>query len=732
MPAEAADTLEFFSACPRQVPDLLAGELRALGLTVTREHPAGVSFSGTIRDGYLACLAVRTASRVLLTLGTVPLDSPEAMYAAIRELPWEDHLASEGTLAIDVVGQGPAWLRHTQFAAQKAKDAIVDRIRERSGTRPSVDLGNPDLRLNLSFMRDRASVAIDLSGEPLHRRGYRQSGVEAPLKENLAAALLLRCGWPAIAAAGGAFVDPMCGSGTLVNEAALMAADVAPGLLRRRFGFERWRQHRPDVWEDLRAQALARQRPEAVGPGRFHGYDRDQGAIRAALANSGRCGVGDHIAFERRDLAQLPKAAESHGLVLVNPPYGARLEEVSTLEPLYALLGAKLMECFPGWEAGVFTGHPPLGRALRLRAYRAHTFFNGPIECRLLRFELLPDAVEPDPETARRARLEVARARPGAAMFANRLRKNCSRLEAWAKREDVACFRVYDADMPEYAFAIDLYGNDERWAYVQEYAAPATVAQDAARSRRDEVLAVLPEVLRLPEERVVLRVRRRQRGGEQYEKVGEEQQFHIVREGIYRFLVNFTDYLDTGLFLDHRLTRRRVGELAADRSFLNLFAYTGTATVYAAGGGATSSMTVDMSRTYLDWAKRNLALNGLAAPQHGFVQADCLAWLDEQGTAPGRRYGLIFVDPPTLSRSKRMDREFDVQRDHARLLQMAGRLLEPGGVMVFSNNFQKFKLDAAVREAFEVEDLSRATLPEDFVRNPRIHVCFSLKPRSPG
>ena len=732
MAAEPGATCEFFAACPRHVPDLLAGELRALGLNVTREHPAGVSFTGMLRDGYLACLASRTASRVLLTLGVVPLDTPEAMYEAIRALPWEEHLAPDGTLAIDVVGQGPDWLRHTQFAAQKSKDAIVDRLRERSGARPSVDLVDPDLRLNLSLMRRHASLAIDLSGAPLHRRGYRQSGVEAPLKENLAAALLLRCGWPAIAADGGAFADPMCGSGTLVIEAALMAADVAPGLLRRRFGFERWRQHRPDLWADLREAALARRRPDAVSAGRFRGYDRDQAAIRAALANSGRCGVGDNIVFERRDLAHCQPVTQPSGLVLVNPPYGARLEEVATLEPLYALLGRKLLECFPGWEAGVLTGHPPLGRAMRVRAYRTHTFCNGAIECRLLRFELKPESVEPDPETARRARLEAARARPGAGMFGNRLRKNLARLEAWAQRADVACFRVYDADMPEYAFAIDLYGNDQRWAYVQEYAAPATVSQDAARGRRDEVLAVLPGVLGLPAERIVLRVRRRQKGGEQYEKLGEAAQFHAVREGGYRFLVNFTDYLDTGLFLDHRLTRQRVGELAAGRTFLNLFAYTGTATVYAAGAGATSSTTVDMSRTYLDWARRNLALNGLDAPQHGFVQPDCLAWLEEQGAAPRRRYDVIFVDPPTLSRSKRMEREFDVQRDHPRLLAMAARLLDPRGVIVFSNNFQKFSLDPAVHEAFEVEDLTRATLPEDFARNPRIHVCFLLKPRAAG
>ncbi len=728
----AGTDLEFFAACPRHVADLLATELRELGVNVTREHPAGVSFTGPVAHGYLACLHSRTASRVLLTIGTVPLDTPEAMYAALRELPWEDHLAADGTLAIDVVGEGPAWLRHSQFAAQKSKDAIVDRFRERTGGRPSVDLASPDLRVSLRLARSHATVGIDLSGEPLSHRGYRQSSVEAPLRENLAGALLLRCGWPAMAAEGTAFADPMCGSGTLVIEAALIAADVAPGLLRRRFGFERWLQHDAAAWNGQREAALARRNLAALGRGRFRGYDRDLTAIRAALANAGRAGVGDHVVFERRELVSLTPVPGAQGLVLVNPPYGARLEDESTLGPLYAQLGRTLMQCFPGWEAGVFTGNPPLGRALRLRAYRAHTFFNGPIECRLLRFELKPETLEPDPETARQARMEVARTRPGAVMFANRVRKNLARLEAWARREDVTCFRAYDADMPEYAFAVDLYGNDERWACVQEYAAPATVTQDAARTRRDEALSVLPEVLGLPRERIVLRVRRRQRHGEQYEKVGEEAVFHKVREGRYRFLVNFTDYLDTGLFLDHRLTRQRVGELASGQRFLNLFAYTGTATVHAVGGGATASTTVDMSKTYLEWARRNLALNGLVGPSHGFVQADCLAWLDEQSRTSEQRYGLIFVDPPTISRSKRMEREFDVQRDHVWLLQAAGRLLEPGGTLLFSNNFQRFRLDTAGLADFDVQDLSRGTLPEDFRRNPKIHACFALRRKPAG
>jgi 23S rRNA (guanine2445-N2)-methyltransferase / 23S rRNA (guanine2069-N7)-methyltransferase len=294
----------------------------------------------------------------------------------------------------------------------------------------------------------------------------------------------------------------------------------------------------------------------------------------------------------------------------------------------------------------------------------------------------------------------------------------------------VDCFRIYDADMPEYAFAIDQYsdGDAQRWAVVQEYAPPKTVEPKGARQRRDEAMAVIPEVLGLDTERVFVRERRQQKGGAQYEKVAQERQFEIVREQPYRFAVNFSDYLDTGLFLDHRLTRRRIGELARGKRFLNLFAYTGTATVYAVGGGAVASTTVDMSRTYIEWAKRNLALNDLAGPEHGFLQADCLAWLEEQQSKP-RRWDLIFVDPPTHSRSKRMSDDFDVQRDHVRLLQLVQGVLAPGGTILFSNNYTRFKLDRERLVAFDVEDIGRKTLPRDFERNPRIHCCFALRAR---
>jgi 23S rRNA (guanine2445-N2)-methyltransferase / 23S rRNA (guanine2069-N7)-methyltransferase len=453
--------------------------------------------------------------------------------------------------------------------------------------------------------------------------------------------------------------------------------------------------------------------------------------VRATLDNAARAGFAKLVHAERRDLADLPPAPAPRGLVVVNPPYGERIGEVTELAETYALLGRKLREQFVGWQAAVFTGNPPLGRELGLKARRTHTMYNGPIECRLLRIDVDPKYFETKRTPGALPALnEAARARPGADMFANRLRKNAQALGAWAHREGVACYRVYDADMPEYAFSIDVYAaavdaDAQRWLYVQEYAPPTTIDPAKARARREEAFSVIPETLGVPRERVHLRVRRKQKGGAQYSKVSERGEFDLVTEGGLSLYVNFTDYLDTGLFLDHRPTRARIRELAAGKHFLNLFAYTGTASVFAAAGGARSTTTIDMSHTYLDWARRNLDENGFTDPRkHEIVQADVLQWLEER---PPDRYDLIFLDPPTVSRSKRMASEFELQRDHVNLIQTTLLRLAPGGLLIFSNNFRKFRLDKEALAEFAVEDVTVATIPHDFARNQRIHQCFEIR-----
>ncbi len=721
----------FFVTAAAGTADLLASELVALGIEGAREVLGGVACEGDLAAAYRACLESRLGLRVLWQLARFPVTDADSLYAGVRGIDWSTQLDVDATLAVDFSGSVPG-VTHTQFGAQRVKDAVVDQFREKTGARPSVDRDSPTLRINAHAARGSLTIAIDLSGESLHRRGYRGGQGAAPLKENLAAAILVRAGWPAIAAAGGAFVDPMCGSGTFPIEAALIAADIAPGLFRERFGFERWKQHDAAAWQALRAAAEARRQPDLLTPGRIRGFDRDPVAIRDAEVNAGRAGLAKLLFFQRCDLANLPEEQAPTGLIAVNPPYGERIGEAEELQALYALLGERLRAGYRGWEAAVFTGNPALGRELGINARRTHRMMNGPIECRLLRLSIDPSEFIQSREPGRMPVIDAdaARARPGAQMFANRLKKNFDKLSGWAEREAISCYRVYDADMPEYAFAIDLYQSDPagtagRWLYVQEYAPPATVDRDRARARREEAISMLPEVMGLPADAIYWRTRRPQKGKSQYEAIADVQERVVVEEGGLKFLVNFTDYLDTGLFLDHRATRSRIRAASKGKRFLNLFCYTGVATVYAAAGGAAATTSIDMSRTYLDWAKRNLSINGIHG-EHRFVQEDCLAWLAAEDK---ERYDLIFLDPPTFSNSKRMDHEFDVQRDHVDLIRATLKRLAPGGLLLFSTNFRKFKLDSAALADLSVRDITKGTVPFDFKRDAKVHACFEIRGR---
>lgn len=717
----------FFATAGKHLEPLLADELRGLGAEVLKETHGGVGFSGPLVLAYRVCLWSRLANRVLLALGEFPADSPEGLYEAARSVPWGEHFGLDATFAVDC-HLSHSRISHSQFAALKIKDAIVDQFRDRLGARPSVALDQPAVRINAYLYRDRLTLGLDLAGDSLHRRGYRQEGVAAPLKENLAAAVLVRAGWPELAVTAGVLVDPLCGSGTLPIEAGLVAADVAPGLRRSHWGLLGWQQHDGIAWRVLLEEAEQRRVRGLDAPFEIWGYDADPAAVRIARANAERAGLGGRVHFERRELADAaPPVGVGPGLVVANPPYGERLGVASELPLLYRRLGDTLRSQFPGWRAAVLTGNPDLGKRMGLRARRFHSLYNGPIECRLLHFEVQPEwfvnegqGPRPLPEAERGA---------GAAMFANRLRKNLKQLRRWLQQEGIHCYRLYDADMPEYALAVDVYEGEARWLHVQEYAAPPSIDPKAARLRLREALGVLPEVLEVPPEQIFFKVRRRQRGSAQYERLAEHRRFHEVREDGCRFWVNFEDYLDTGLFLDHRQTRALVGERAQGKGFLNLFGYTGTATVYAARGGARSTTSLDLSRTYLDWAQRNLALNGLGGPQHEFIQADCLQWL---GQMRGRRqFDLIFLDPPSFSTSKRMQGTLDVQRDHVALIEGAMGLLAPGGSLLFSCNLRQFALNRTALAAFDLRDLSRATLPKDFERHPRGHHCWEISCRTP-
>ena len=710
----------WIATAPVGAASVLAEELAQFGAEDIRERSHDVKFQGTLEVGYRACLWSRTATRVYLSLGSIDATSSKSVYEAVKRIDWREHLAPGATLACDCSG-GNESIRHTIYGSQLLKDAVCDNLRESTGERPNIQPERPDVLLHLHVEGPTALVSLDFSGESLHRRGYRSEGGRAPLKENVAAAVLLRAGWLQIAAAGGMLLDPMCGSGTFLTEGALIAADAAPAIDREYFGFLKWHGHDAALWARLRGEALAR-RSARVARRCILGSDIDSEAVRMASANAAHAGVADWLHVEKRALGEVPRPRGETGLIVANPPYGERIGAESGLPELYSELGAVLRDRFQGWQAAILTGNPPLARNLGIYAKRSHRVFNGAIECRLLRFDLNAASAQ---RPAEEVRADWS-SRPGAQMFANRLRKNLQRLDPWAAREHIDCFRVYDADMPEYAFAIDLYGRESRHVYVQEYAPPKSVNQESARERRREALAVLPEVLGVPLPQVHTRVRKPQKGADQYEKRESAAERHAVQEGGLKFWVNFRDYLDTGLFLDHRIVRGMLRAWAKDADFLNLFCYTGSATVYAAAGGARSTTGVDLSNTYLDWAHENLLLNGFRGDNHELYRADCLAWLEEQEPR-GARFDLIFLDPPTFSNSKRMEGVLDVQRDHVGMIRRSLKLLRPAGRLVFSTNYTRFKLDQGGLEDLAIEDISAATVPKDFERHARIHKCFVVQ-----
>ncbi|MEQ9847773.1 bifunctional 23S rRNA (guanine(2069)-N(7))-methyltransferase RlmK/23S rRNA (guanine(2445)-N(2))-methyltransferase RlmL [Pectobacterium brasiliense] len=694
-----------FASTARGLEELLKSELESLGAQSCAVVQGGVHFEGDNRLLYQSLLWSRLASRILLPLNEFKVHSDLDLYLGVQAIDWSTIFSIDKTFAVHFTGTNED-IRNSQYGALKVKDAIVDSFTRKTGQRPDVAKQQPDIRVNVFLQRDTASVSLDLSGDGLHQRGYRDLAGLAPLKENLAAAIVLRSGWKS----GTPLVDPMCGSGTLLIEAAMIASDRAPGLHRTHWGFNAWLKHDAELWREVtsEAQQRARQGLQAT-TSRFFGSDNDRRVIEIAKANARRAGVAELISFDVRDAAQLknPLPEGPKGTVVSNPPYGERLESEPALIALHNMLGRKMKSDFGGWQLSLFSASPELLSCLQLRAERQFKAKNGPLDCVQKNYQLA--------ETQGESAGQIAED------FANRLRKNLRKLEKWAKQQGIECYRLYDADLPEYNVAVDRYGS---WVVVQEYAPPKTIDAQKARQRLFDVINATLSVLELPSNRLVLKTRERQKGKNQYEKLAQKGDFLLMEEFGAKLWVNLTDYLDTGLFLDHRIARKMLGEMSRGKDFLNLFAYTGTASVHAGLGGARSTTTVDMSRTYLEWAEKNLRVNGLTGRQHRLIQADCLSWLHNAN----EQFDVIFIDPPTFSNSKRMEESFDVQRDHLALMKDLKRLLRRGGTIMFSNNKRGFQMDTAGLTALglNAKEITAQTQSQDFARNRQIHNCWLL------
>lgn len=700
------NTMNFlFASTARGLEELLKTELEALGASQCKVAQGGVYFQADDRVMYQSLLWSRLASRILLPLNDFDVYSDLDLYLGVQAIDWSEIFDVNDTFVVHFTGTNEE-IRNSQYGALKVKDAIVDSFVRKLDQRPNVARQEADIRINVYLNKERASVALDLSGDSLHIRGYRDLAGQAPLKETLAAAIISRSGWQK----NTPMVDPMCGSGTLLIEAAMIAADRAPGLYRQHWGFNAWLKHNPELWREVVTEAQVRFRQGLKDTtSRFYGFDIDKRVLDMARANARRAGLQDLITFNHGDAAALenPVKTDIKGTIISNPPYGERLESEPALIALHSQFGRIVKARFPGWRLSIFSASPELLSCLQLRSEREFKAKNGPLDCVQKNYQL----AETPSET-------IAEISPD---FANRLRKNQKKLAKWAKQQGVDCYRLYDADLPEYNVAVDIYGDK---VVIQEYAPPKTVDERKARQRLFDVITATMNVLELTSNQLVLKTRQRQKGKQQYEKLAQKDDFFLVNEYNAKLLVNLTDYLDTGLFLDHRIARRMLGEMSRGKDFLNLFCYTGTATVHAGLGGAKSTTSVDMSRTYLEWAEKNLQANQLTGRQHRLMQADCLNWLantDEQ-------FDLIFIDPPTFSNSKRMDGTFDVQRDHVQLITHLKRMLRRGGTVMFSNNKRGFKMDleALTELGLKAQEITAKTLSEDFARNRQIHNCWLI------
>ena len=768
--------LEFYATCPEGFEDALEQELVRMGLRKTRPLKGRVSFTGTVRDAYTACLWSRLASRVFVVLARVDAFDSNMLYDGAHALAWETILAPGASIAVAARGTNQE-IRNTHYAALCIKDAICDRMLDTTGMRPNVDTDYPDARIQLGIRNDRATLSLDLSGDPLFKRLPREAthgdtGAHV-MRPDYAALALELGGWTSICASARAaeeapsmsgaplLVDTSCAGGGIVLEAAQIMLDRAPGLSRRTWGFEGWAKHEPETWHELVAVAQDREATGAALPARIVATDVEGSATATARRILKAAGIAKNVIFAQPDATKLQQKIgwredtdEARAATLI----AADITEVPVSKfnrAIDLIEDARTIEHLAQAPTVAITREAMLKHALGAPATTVRIKPNNE-DAELLLFPatsstgmMSEQAEGQDNAASGMHSIELGDGPVSvhleeSAQFAARLKKVFKQRRKWAERAGVSCYRIYDADLPDYSAAIDIYhGIDSTpgtWVVIAEYAAPKTIDPALAQARFLDILAIAPRVLGVEPDHVHAKARTRSRGGSQYaasksqEKTPiSERRLPMVSEGGLTFAVNFDDYLDTGLFLDHRVTRSLLREEAAHAErFLNLFAYTGTATCYAADAGVRETTTVDLSNTYLDWARRNMRLNGFTGSQHHFVRADVLRWISEERRT-NHRWDLIFCDPPTFSNSSKMgNRTWDVQRDHVDLLAGVSRLLTRDGIAVFSCNLRTFRPDtrALARAGVVLEDVTALTIPEDFCRNQRIHKCYVVRRHS--
>ena len=756
--------LELFASCLAGLERPLADELKRLGVKRVRPLGGGVAFFCGATEALRACLWSRLASRVMLVVGRVDARDAEALYAGVRALPWEDVVAAGASLAVRAHGTNDELREHEVHRAQGEGRLVRPPAR---GARRAPRRGRAEPRRARRRPRERCAR---------HRvvgpGGRNAASAHLPAARCGGRTPRFRAGWrpgswrwlvgagPRLPAAG--WSTRHAGTACWYARRQALLATWHPALRASAGGSSAGRSTtRPHgapcstrlttASSGLAALAgtQAADAPASAPPDlarvRIAGTATSSPAVARARECVKRAGLRQVASIEAAGAEDVPAVARRVAAVApagAEPPLVVasvlRADHASGDAASVADASAFAAACLaaPAGSRFAVAGDDDGAAAARFAAEPrvSETLGRGRIAVQAAVFDEPPQAAHavrvPDPAGGSEHVLHVLE--PTSDQFAARLRKNAKERRKWARREGVFCYRVYDADLPDYNVAIDVYegagdAQGVTFLHVAEYQAPSSVDAERAQRRFEDVLALAPVVLGVRPDHVFSKVRRRERGGGQYRDAGRRPYVTWTAEDGYRFEVDLSGYLDTGLFLDHRLTREMVGERSRGARFLNLFAYTGSATVHAAGGGAVETTTVDLSQTYLDWARRNMeCCNGFTGPEHSFVRADAMAFVTETRRRP-LRYDLAFVDPPTFSNSKAMGkRTWDVQRDHAELLIGVSRLLTEGGVAVFSCNLRSFKPDVETLAKYGValEDVTAATIPHDFERNPRIHRCY--------
>ncbi len=696
-------------------------------------------------------LWLRTADRILLQMSTFPAQDFEALFENTKAIDWRAWIAADG--AFPVIGRSLKSQLSSVPACQRAvKKAVVESLRQAHQTDSLPETG-PQYKIEVAILKDQVTLTIDTTGPSLHKRGYRQQAAKAPLKETLAAAMILLSFWNR----DRPLIDPFCGSGTIPIEAALIGRNIAPGL-NRSFAAEAWPNIAGRLWEEARAEA--RDLTQSELPERLIGTDISQRALRSARHNAEQAGVAEQVHFQERPF-ELLTSKRKFGCVITNPPYGQRLGEGRDLKWLYQSI-PEVLRKLPTWSHFLLTSYPDFETVIERSADRRRKLYNGRIECTYYQFhgprpsdahriEVVSDTddreCEVDRDTtaesrpaegSRRAAADTQRAGPArrdirpvfgglsekafeqAELFRRRLRKRARHLRRWPMKQGITCYRVYERDIPEIPLVVDRY---EDHLHIAEYERPHDRDLGEHADWLDLMVRTAAETLEVDPGKVFLKRRRRQRGTIQHEHLAERRYEITVNEGNLRFIVNLSDYVDTGLFLDQRITRAMVRDVADGANFLNLFGYTGAFTAYAASGGAARTTTIDWSGTYLDWAKRNMSINGFTGRQHRFVRCDALTYVRQLPKMA--TYDLAVVDPPTFSNSKRTHEVWDVQRDHAEVLNQLQQRMKRGGVIYFSTNYRRFKFAESAIDSQQLREISKQTVPPDF-RNRRIHRCWRI------